>query len=359
MKNYLLFALISLVLATNIACSKKPTLFSNFDMTGLVDDYGNLITKFYYTNIIYITNYVTNTDRTVETNVITNILKEYIQVPDPHENWHKYQIWVPYAAKSELGYNSYVVSYKDYDKLKELWLSQLKREGESDRKYFFIRSGKNMESTENFQKNGEYFLFDDSGDMYYKKLNLKVKELVGAIIVKARNGTSGQGKVSGQYTVGGLYRLAVDRNTYLAIADTNNDSEAFRMVLSPNYDYHISVSKGITSYSYDRKGDMQRQKEDLDVIVLNNGYSYNDNQELGFDSYLYYGGNDRSTEWNRHFFTNEKVYLNASSRPEYISGILDYTINYSDRTTAKNGQYQSPSFRDYNYSFVAGNPLIR
>lgn len=358
MKNYLLFALISLVLATAISCGIRPTQLSSFDTTGLLDDNGNLVTEFYYTNTIYVpVSYYYTNDRW-HTNYITNTLTVPIQVPDVSYNWHKYQVWVPYAKKSSLGYSSHIVSYKDYGALKELWMSQLKREGEADGKYFFIRNGNNRESTENFQNSQEYYYFDNSGNMYYKKLNLKIKELVGAVIIKARNGSSGQGKVSGQWTVGGLYRLCIDRSQYLAISATNNDNESFRKVVSPNFYDHLSVDKGLFSQTYDKSGDMERQKGDLDVIVLNNGYSYNNDKEVGFDSYLYYGGNNRD-EWNIHFLTNENVYLSSECRPEYISGLLDSTINYSDRTSAKNGQYQSPSFKDYNYAFLPGNPLIR
>ena len=272
----------------------------------------------------------------------------------PDQNYNSldtYWLWVPFAAKNSDGYNSYWVSYRDTNTLKNLWLEQLQRQGESDRKYFYIRNGNNTQSIENFQNNGEYYLFDSSGDMYYKKLNLLIKELVGATIVKYRNGSK-----DGVYTVGGLYRIAITRDEYMAIAKTNNDNQAFRKVISPDYHYHYEGLTWLDS-AYDKQGDMERQKGDLDIMVLNRGYSYNNDREFGFDSYLYYGGNNRD-KYNIDFFTNENVFL--GQRPEYVDTKLDFTINYSDRTQNKNGQYPNKtSYKDYNFAFLSGDALIR
>ena len=275
------------------------------------------------------------------------------EVTNQNYVWDYYRVYVPFAAKNSDGYNMYIVSYRDGETLKRLWLEQLQRKGETDGKHFYIRNGNNTQSIENFKSGGEYYFFDGNGDMYYKKLNLKIKELVGAVIVKLRSGS-----LDGVYTVGGLYRISIARDEYMAIANTNNDNQSFRKVISPDYLYHYEQLTWLDS-AYDKQGDMERQKGDLDIMVLNNGYKYNNDKEFGFDSYLYYGGNNRDY-WNIHYFTNENVYLGA--RPEYITQILKFggfTINYSDRTKDRNGQYPNrTSFKDYNFAFLPGEKEV-
>ena len=285
---------------------------------------------------------------TTETGLVTNEI--FTNTQEAYQTWDYYRIFVPFAAKNSDGYNMYIVSYRDSETLKRLWLEQLQRKGETDGKHFYIRNGNNTQSIENFKSGGEYYLFDGNGDMYYKKLNLKIKELVGAVIVKLRSGS-----LDGVYTVGGLYRISIARDEYMAIANTNNDNQSFRKVISPDYLYHYEQLTWLDS-AYDKQGDMERQKGDLDIMVLNNGYKYNNEKEFGFDSYLYYAFNTRDY-WNIHYFTNENVYLDA--RPEYIMRILDFTINYSDRTKDRNGQYPNrTSFKDYNFAFLAGEKEV-
>ena len=285
----------------------------------------------------------------VTNEIFTNANGTFTNTQDAYQTWDYYRIFVPFAAKNSDGYNSYIVSYRDGETLKRLWLEQLQRKGETDGKHFYIRNGNNTQSIENFQSGGEYYFFDNNGDMYYKKLNLKIKELVGAVIVKLRSGT-----LDGTYTVGGLYRISITRDEYMAIANANNDNQSFRKVISPDYLYHYEQLTWLDS-AYDKQGDMERQKGDLDIMVLNNGYKYNNDKEFGFDSYLYYAFNTRDY-WNIHYFTNENVYLGA--RPEYITQILKsggFTINYSDRTKDRNGQYPNrTSFKDYNFAFLPG-----
>lgn len=285
---------------------------------------------------------------TAETGLVTN--ETFTNTQDAYQTWDYYRIFVPFAAKNSDGYNMYIVSYRDGETLKRLWLEQLQRKGETDGKHFYIRNGNNTQSIENFKSGGEYYLFDGNGDMYYKKLNLKIKELVGAVIVKLRSGS-----LDGVYTVGGLYRISIARDEYMAIANTNNDNQSFRKVISPDYLYHYKQLTWLDS-AYDKQGDMERQKGDLDIMVLNNGYKYNNDKEFGFDSYLYYAFNTRDY-WNIHYFTNENVYLGA--RPEYIMRILDFTINYSDRTKDRNGQYPNrTSFKDYNFAFLPSDKEV-
>lgn len=351
-KSSIYFLLLITALIT--ACNGSPTQSSVFTTeTGLLDEDGNIVSedKYVYTNTIYFNAHSNGNIPIWSTNykyiTITNTLEVPAKIPDPNYSWDYYRIWVPFAVKNSDGYNSYAVNYKDSETLKRLWLEQLQRKGETDGKHFYIRNGNNTKSIESFQGEREYYFFNSSGDMYYKKLNLKIKEFVGAIIVKLRKGT-----LDGVYTVGGLYRIYLTRDEYMAIAKTNNDNQAFRKVMSPDYYYHFSYDKGPLSGSWDEQGDMERQKGDLDVMVLNNGYKYNNDREFGFDSYLYYGANVRNDE-NIPFFTNENVYLGA--RPEYTTLKLDFTINYSDRTQNKDGQYPiKTSFKDYNFAFLPG-----
>ena len=143
-----------------------------------------------------------------------------------------YKIRVPFGVGGD-GYTN--VSYKDTNKLKQLWLDQINRKAVNDGKVFAIRNRGNNADPNTFQKTRthgqfkalDYYYFNENGDIVYKEDNTIIKKFVGAIITEYRDVHTQRGHVAklgnndnrraiisitwkkkGIYTVGAIYANA-------------------------------------------------------------------------------------------------------------------------------------------------------
>ena len=158
MRKTIICCIIAVITAASIltvSCANDEA--KNMSQTGLIDQNGNIVSEtLIRTNTIWITNniekwttngahrIITNADGSVKVEFQTNIF--YPNLPDNPTDL--YRIYVPFAGKGD-GY--YTVDYRDYNGLKQLWLDQVNRKGESDGKVFAIRNKNNSGSFHNFQ----------------------------------------------------------------------------------------------------------------------------------------------------------------------------------------------------------------
>lgn len=267
-----------------------------------------------------------------------------------------YNIYVPYAG----GMNGYFnVSYKDTNQLNKIWFAQIQRKGENDGKVFAIRNRANDRDMNNFQNshNGreDYYYFADNGDIYYKggdkidkNKEILVKKFVGATIVDYRTVQKRTSQLpkrgldqiinTGEYTVGGIYKMAIDVNDA-----RERFADASGGALDGVYDF-IAARKQVWFWYngvQEDKGMFIRQfysTDFIEVLVLNPYANEGNENCMGLDGYYAYYGDYRSgegempvsgfTEENIHYMTDEKLYL--GKRPEWIVPLLSHTTTYTD-----------------------------
>ena len=365
--NLFLVAVITVVIST---CSSGLGS-NNSNQTGLIDQNGNIIKDtLIYTDTVRVTGnipiWATNKkDYTIKTNISSDGYSNYyeIQYPGeifvpnlPHNVTDYYKILVPYS----LGGYYHTVSYKDTNKLKQLWLDQINRRGKSDGKVFAIRNRDNKRDIDSFQKQEgsryDYYYFKDNGDIVYKggdKNNplteTVVKKFVGAVIVDYRkctdrtdwhNNNYAADKIenTGEYTVGAIYKMAINVNE----ARSKFGGEG---VLDGVYDF-IAARKWIWFFNNDFVEDKVKfcrqfySTDFMEVLVLNYYRNWDHMQGcLGVDAYYAYYGNYREgegsmppidgfTHENFQYMTDENIYL--GKRPEDIIPLLTHTTTFAD-----------------------------
>ncbi len=361
-----LFAIIVIITTIGmISCADNKT--SNLQRTGLLDQSGNLITNtLIKTNIgyfkgsipIWATNgkfdYIitTNTNSEIEIKYTNEVI--YPNYPEDASDY--YSITLPYAGKTY-----YTVSYKDTNRLKQLWFDQIQRKGQSDGKVFAIRNRDNNGNINNFQNlqkdssgasRYDYYYFKDNGDIVYKGGDKNVwtneylmKKFIGAVIVDYRKITGksipeegifkkDEVENTGEWTVGAVYKMAIT---------VNEARELFKGAGAQEGAYNfIGIRKWtyVNQYVSDRRM-LTRQfynNDFMEVIVLN-PYSNEGNAEcLGVDAYYAYYGDYSSEEGdlnpngytaeNYPYMTDEKLYF--GKRPEDIVPLLNHTTTFTD-----------------------------
>ncbi|WP_432632283.1 hypothetical protein [Brachyspira sp.] len=376
MRNLIYLFLIVVIAIVMSACSNNLGA-KNLNQTGLLDKSGNLITNtLIRTNVAYfrgtIPIWATNGkyDYVITTNVISGSDKDSIEIeikytdnvifPDvPEDASDYYSIIVPYAGKTY-----YTVSYKDTNRLKQLWLDQIQRKGQSDGKVFAIRNRDNNRDINNFQNLKEdskgasrydYYYFKDNGDIVYKGGDKNVwtnehvmKKLVGAVIVDYRkcvertdwhNNNYAADKIenTGEWTVGAIYKMATPVNEARELFKNGGEIEGA-------YDF-IATRKWIWYFNndfYQDKVYYVRQFYNtnfMEVLVLNRNRDWDDMSGcLGVDAYYAYYGSYRSQEGdlnpsgftheNYPYMTDENLYL--AHRPEDIVPLLTHTTTFAD-----------------------------
>ena len=309
--------------------------------------------------------------------------------PLPDDNPRDYyRIRVPFAVGGD-GYTN--VSYKDTNKLRQLWLDQINRKAVNDGKVFAIRNKANNRNADNFQKKHthgkhsaqDYYYFNENGDIVWKEDNRVIKKFVGAIITGYRDiakrdfGRGWPGKSSsyaiveykwkekGIYTVGAIYAntLTTDeaRNLYFGRQKTGG-SKDFEMGEDPfkdgvydfvayryrkeTYNDGINMCANLFERQYINPGF-------IEVLVMydydNMGYS----GAAGVHSYYaYYGIYDMYEEYKNHpgiyftsqnmpFMTNQNLYL--GKKPEDTRPLLTHNAAFTDNP------------RGWCYLFMPGN----
>ena len=367
MKKIVYLFLIIVIAVVMSACASGLGS-DNSNQTGLIDQNGNIIKDtLIYTNSVRVTGnipiWATNKkDYTIKTNAGSGGYSNYyeIQYPDgilapnlPQNATDYYKLFVPYSESS--GYHT--VSYKDTNRLKQLWLNQIKRKGSSDGKVFAIRNRDNNRDMNNFQKHKDaildYYYFKDNGDIVYKGgdktgpyQEIVMKKFVGAVIIDFRKVTRrwnqsipykpDQIENSGEWTVGAIYKMAVNVND----ARRRFKDEKF---LDGAYDF-IAVRKNIWLKDHNGipyKTGFLRQfysTDFMEVIVLNPYGNEGNTYCLGVDAYYAYFGDGTAgenvmpvpdfTSENYPYMTDENLYLGR--RPEDIVPLLTHTTTFTD-----------------------------
>ena len=381
---YLLF-IITVMAVAMVSCGDKPTTMSSFSTdTGLIDQDGNVITNtLVYTNIIWTTNTIeiwmtnggismitTNADGSIKIEYVTNVLAP--NIPDKATDYYK--IRVPFGVSGD-GYTT--VSYKDTNKLKQLWFDQINRKGINDGRVFGIRNKANNRSMNNFQRRHtndkysaeDYYYFNNNGDIVWKEDNTIIKKFVGAIItdyrdIAERRFGRWEGKPSnyaiieykwkqkGIYTVGAIYANALTteqaRAKYLGrektggSRDFENGDDPFKDGVFDFVAYRYRNETFNNGFAY-AANLFERQYINpgfIEVLVMydydNMGYS----GAAGVHSYYaYYGIYDMWQEYKNHpgiyftpenmpYMTNQNIYL--GERPEYTVPLLTHSAAFTD-----------------------------
>ena len=348
-----------------VSCADKTD--NNLSQTGLIDQNGNIIKDtLIYTDTVRLTGnipiWATNKkDYNIKTNVSLDGYSNYYEIkyPDeilapnyPNNATDYYQIFVPYTG----GGYYHTVSYKDTNKLKQLWFDQIKRKGKSDGKIFAIRNRDNNRDRNNFQNdhNGrkDYYYFKDNGDIVYKggDKNIEtneylIKRFVGAIIVDYRKitekshpeeGIFKKDKIenTGEWTVGAIYKMVINVNEARRLFKDGGASEGVYNFIGIRkwtyFNQYVSDRKMFTRQFYNT--------DFMEVLVLN-PYANEGNADcLGVDAYYaYYGDYDNGegaatingfTTANYRYMTDENIYL--AKRPEDIVPLLTHTTAFTD-----------------------------
>ena len=112
--------------------------------------------------------------------------------------------------------NTLPVSYLDTNTLSEYWRKHIKRAGSNDNTQWIIRDGDNRRTD---PRDGNYYYFDKNMDIVYmhqtdnNKYQIKVKEFLGGVIVRYNIDFTGKVPDPPVYTIGGLYRNTLNRES--------------------------------------------------------------------------------------------------------------------------------------------------
>ena len=297
------------------------------------------------------------------------------ETPTPDDNYtlpndnpsDYYRIRVPFGVNSGEGYID--VSYKDTNKLRQLWFDQINRKAANDGKVFAIRNKANNRDANNFQNNHkhgnysaqDYYYFNENGDIVYKEDNTIIKKFVGAIITEYRDVTIKNGhranfgfndnrqaidghggitwKQKGIYTLGAIYANAL--TTEEARSKYAGDNP-FKYGVFDFITYRNNIETFHNGISY-KNNIFERQYINpgfIEVLVM---YDYNNMGYSGAAAvhsyYAYYGIYNYHEEYKNHpgvyftpenmiYMTNQDVYLRQ--RPEYTTKQLNHTAVFTD-----------------------------
>ncbi|WP_432633916.1 hypothetical protein [Brachyspira sp.] len=275
-----------------------------------------------------------------------------------------YDVRVPFGVVGD-GYTN--VSYKDTNKLKQLWFDQINRKAVNDGKVFAIRNRGNNRDANNFQRKHthgqysaqDYYYFNENGDIVYKEDNTIIKKLVGVVIIPYRDITIKRGdktrfadnswsmqkngitwKEKNIYTIGAIYANALTtENARTKYAGDNPFKDGV-------FDF-VTARHGVQTFwsaSTFVNNLFERQYINPGFIEILVMYDYDNLGYSGAASvhsyYAYYGIYNYHEEYKNHpgiyftaqnmpYMTNQNIYL--AERPEFISKQLNHTAMFTDK----------------------------
>ena len=284
----------------------------------------------------------------------------------PNDNPNDYyDLRVPFVV--EKGYTN--VSYKDTNKLKQLWLDQINRKYYNDGKVFAIRNRANNRGPNDFQSGDQdYYYFNDNGDMVYKPDNTIIKKFVGATMIRYRDIELQRGrkygffnnlsaivktkwserKLNGKplHTVGGIY--------VNALTTEEVRTRYFGGVKQGVYDF-ITYWHEVEVYhdGWTRKNEVfERQYTSpgfVEVFVIydhwEGGHPYIGTGAAVHSYFPYYGSRNTTNGFNAQtlsYMTNYNRYL--GERPEYIMNELNCTASFTEI-----------GYRNWHFLFLPGH----
>ena len=272
-----------------------------------------------------------------------------------------YRIRVPFAVGGD-GYTN--VSYKDTNKLKQLWFDQINRKAVNDGKVFAIRNRANNRGINNFQSRHthgqysaqDYYYFNENGDIVYKEDNTIIKKLVGAIITEYRDVDKKMGAkniwidnsqaiiniswtLKGIYTVGAIYAntMTTEEARTKYAGDNPFKDGVFDFITYRHKVETFNTGAVFANNLFERQ---YINPGFIEVLVV---YDYDDMGYSGAASvhsyYAYYGIYNYHEEYKNHpgiyftpenmiYMTNQNVYL--AQRPIYTTKQLTHTAEFTD-----------------------------
>ena len=180
----------------------------------------------------------------------------YRSIYAPFVNWED-KSQVPEANKIR-------VSWLDTNSLNQIWQKQIEGGKDNDGKRFIIRDANNNQRE---PLTGSYYFFDKNFNIvYYRqgKGSLLVRKFIRGTIV---NFTGYSGKKPADWGIGGEYETVLTKNE----------------ITANNFD-QLNIFMG------DR--DMSETRGQLEVLVLNTGYTFDNNTEFGVT--FYYNKNNKA-----------------------------------------------------------------
>ena len=169
----------------------------------------------------------------------------YRSIYAPFVNWED-KSQVPEANKIK-------VSWNDTNTLNQIWKKQIEGGKDNDGKRFIIRDANNNQRE---PLTGSYYFFDKNFNIvYYRqgKGSLLVRKFISGIMI---NYTSYNGRKPADWGIGGIYETVLTKKE---ITDNNFDQ--------------LNIFMG------DR--DMREERGSLEVLIINTGYSFDNNTEFG------------------------------------------------------------------------------
>ena len=265
-----------------------------------------------------------------------------------------YKVHVPFGVGGD-GFTN--VSYKDTNKLKQLWLDQINRKAKNDGKVFAIRNRANNRDANNFQNRHthgqysaqDYYYFNENGDIVWKEDNTIIKKFMGAIITEYRNVTITRGNKNiwlnnsmaidkirwskkGIYTIGAIYANALTtdetRRKYVSAQNPFKDG-IFDFI---TYRHHLEAFNN-GAWCWNEYFERQYTTHGfIEVLVMDESNNLGYSGSAGVHSYYpYYGKFNRVegfTPQNMPYMTNQNIYL--GQRPEYTDRQLTHTALFTD-----------------------------
>ena len=180
----------------------------------------------------------------------------YRSIYAPFVNWED-KSQVPEANKIK-------VSWNDTNTLSQIWKKQIEGGKDNDGKRFIIRDANNNQKE---PLTGSYYFFDKNFNIvYYRqgKGSLLVRKFISGIMI---NYTGYNGRKPADWGIGGIYETVLTKNE----------------ITANNFD-QLNIFMG------DR--DMSETRGQLEVLVLNTGYTFDNNTEFGVT--FYYNKNNKA-----------------------------------------------------------------
>ena len=206
----------------------------------------------------------------------------------PANSYHTiYAPFVNWEDKSEVPEaNKIRVSWQDTNTIDKIWKKQIEGGKNNDGKRFIIRDANNNQRE---PLTGSYYFFDKNFNIvYYRqgKGSLLVRKFIRGTIV---NFTGYSGKKPADWGIGGEYETVLTKNE----------------ITANNFD-QLNIFMG------DR--DMSETRGQLEVLVLNTGYTFDNNTEFGVS--FFYSKNNKTGYTASSKITGVR---NLSWQPWYVN----------------------------------------
>ena len=243
--------------------------------------------------------YTENSDETAIVNPETpNPEQPKPEKPTFEENTYRsiYAPFVNWEDKSQVPEaNKIRVSWLDTNSLNQIWQKQIEGGKDNDGKRFIIRDANNNQRE---PLTGSYYFFDKNFNIvYYRqgKGSLLVRKFISGIMI---NYTGYNGRKPADWGIGGIYETVLTKKE---ITDNNFDQ--------------LNIFMG------DR--DMREERGSLEVLIINTGYSFDNNTEFGVTFIKDLPNEVRNLSW-QPWYVNYK----------FVS-VVPYTWHLEDHSSQK------------------------